>query len=484
MAGPQAQGWSPEEEARLIELLRWEHDGESLREYIRHCSPHLKPLRHLEPVLDIFERTRRERVLAVIAMPPRQGKSVTAQHGVAWRVKRDPGLVHAYTTYGDGLSVIMSRNMRRIAVASGVDLARDANTLHDWRTDYDGGVIATGVGGPLTGKGVTGIAVVDDSLKNRKEAESRLRRDSIWEWFTDVVWTRLEDNASCLVIGTMWHSDDLQNRLLTQGAGPDGVKFELISLPAIAEEGDLLGRAVGEPLWPEKYPLKKLLEIKRLLGEYSFASLYQQRPRPRGSAVFHEPGRFRLKDFRIDGHRICVCADPAATKKTTSDHTAAFVLAMKGYGADTVGWLLDEIYGQWDIADNPHEGELGVASRLRALQVKWGEVAVVVEAVTAFKAVPQMLRAIDKDLRVYEAPTDGDKFQRAQPAAAAWNTGRLLVPLDAPWASAAIKRIQAFTGNDDPEDDEVDAMSHGWNAMYLPTEPNQRGTVRNRMPFG
>jgi predicted phage terminase large subunit-like protein len=484
MAAPKAQGWSAEDEARLLELMRWEAGGESVRQFIGRVSPHLKPVRHLEPVLDVFERTRRERVLAVIAMPPRHGKSVTAQHGIAWRVARDPGLRHAYATYGDSLSVSASRTARRIATASGIDLAKDANALHDWRTEQDGGVIATGVGGPLTGRGVTGIAVVDDSLKNRKEAESRLKRDSIWEWFTDVVWTRLEDDASCLVIGTMWHVDDLPNRLLTRGAGPDGVPFELIRLPAIAEEDDPLGRAVGDALWPQRFPITKLREIERLLGPYSFASLYQQRPRPRGSQVFGEPGRFELRDWKLDGHRICICADPAATAKTTSDHTAALVLAMTGYGAQTVGWVLDHLRGQWEIADDPRRNELGVVSRLRALQKRWGGVAVVVEAVAGFKAVPQMLRAVDPELRVFEAPADGDKFTRAQPAAAAWNGGRILVPTDAPWASGLIQRFQAFTGNNDPEDDEIDALSHGFNAMYQATPGAARGQTRNLNPFG
>lgn len=459
------EAYTAEDQARYLELLRWEYGGESLRQYMARVSPHLKPVRHLEPVLDVFERTRRERVRAIIAMPPRHGKTATALHGVAYRVHRDPVLRHAYATYGDSLSVSGSRTMRRIAKFGGVDLAKDAAALHDWRTEHDGGVLATGVGGPLTGKGVTGIALIDDAFKNRKEAESKLRRDNVWEWFTDVVWTRLEDDASCIVIGTMWHPDDLINRLLTRGAEEDGVPFELIRLPARAEANDLLGRAVGDPLWPEKFGDRKLRDIEKVLGAYSWASLYQQRPRPRGTTVFAEPGRFKLADFRLDGHRLCVCADPAATARTTSDYTAALVLAVRGFGANETGWLLGHIRGQWEIPDNPHEQSIGVVSRLRHLQQQWG-VAVVVEAVAGFKAVPQMLRAVDPNLRVVEAPAVVDKFTRAQPAAAAWNSGRLLVPTDAPWSAALIKRMQAFTGNDDPEDDEVDALSHGWNALH------------------
>jgi predicted phage terminase large subunit-like protein len=410
--------------------------------------------------------------------------TVTALHGVAWRILRDPGLRHAYATYGASLSYTGSRAAKRIAVAAGVDLAKDSRAVADWRTTHDGGLLATGVGGPLTGKGITGIALVDDTLKNRKQAESARIREATWEWFTDVVWTRLEDDASCIAIGTMWHPDDLLCRLLKQGVGEDGVPFELIRLPAIADESDdILGREIGEPLWPEKYGLKKLADRRSMLGEYSFASLYQQSPRPRGTAVFGEPGRFELATFNWEGCRICVCADPAATAKTTSDHTAAFVLAMRGYGAETQGWLLGHLRGQWEIPDNPHQQTKGVVTRLRELQDKWGGVAIVVEAVAGFKAVPQMLRAIDPYIRIVEAPAIGDKFTRAQGAAAAWNSGRLMVPTDVPWAEGVITRMQAFTGNDDPEDDETDAVSHGWNAMFIPGEPEDR-SGRSPNPFG
>jgi hypothetical protein len=60
----------------------------------------------------------------------------------------------------------------------------------------------------------------------------------------------------------------------------------------------------------------------------------------------------------------------------------------------------------------------------------------------------------------------------------------LLVPLDADWAGGVIRRFQAFTGNNDPEDDEIDAVAHGWNTLYLPSAPQDRGEIRNQNPFG
>src|SRR5690606_33510962 len=101
---------------------------------------------------------------------------------------------------------------RRIARDAGVQLADDAQTVREWRTTAGGGLLATGVGGPLTGQGITGLGVVDDPVKNRQEAESALIRDRVWEWFTDVFYTRLEPGASAIVVATRWHQDDLDRK--------------------------------------------------------------------------------------------------------------------------------------------------------------------------------------------------------------------------------------------------------------------------------
>lgn len=475
LVAQRTEGWDPEREARLAELLQWEYGRAGLRDFRSTALPHLQPQRHLEPILDLWERTRREPVRAIIEMPPRHAKTTTALIGLAWRIWRDPVLKHAYATYGDSLSLKGARFVRRLALAMGVQLMADSQDVQDWSTIAEGGLASTGVGGALTGKGVTGVALVDDAFKNRKEAESPNQRETVWEWFTDVVWTRLEDDASCIVMGTRWHGDDLIGRLLDRGGGDDGVPFERFRLPARAEADDMLGRAIGEPLWPDKFGDAKLTTIERMMSPYSWASLYQQSPRPRGHQVFGEPGVFTLKDFRLDGHRVCLCADPAATAKTSADYTACLVLAIKGYGPEATGWVIGHIRGQWEIPT--------AVRNIRALQMYWGNVAVIVEAVSGFKAVPQMLQEIDPQLRVVGITPVGDKYTRAQPAAAAWNLGKLLVPNDAPWAAGMVKRFQQFTGNDDPEDDEVDALAHGWNGLFMPGTV-QESTVRSRNPFG
>lgn len=77
-----------------------------------------------------------------------------------------------------------------------------------------------------------------------------------------------------------------------------GDQWEVLRLPAIAEdpaeatedmpiEPDPLGRAPGEPLWPEWEPLEELERKRITLGPIDFEALYQQRPQPPAGILFY-----------------------------------------------------------------------------------------------------------------------------------------------------------------------------------------------------
>jgi len=254
-----------------------------------------------------------------------------------------------------------------------------------------------------------------------------------------------------IVVGTRWHADDLIGRLEASG------DWEVLNLPAIAEEDDPLGRQPGEALWPERYPVEELEAIKRQIGEWSFAALYEGRPRPRGAAVFGEPARFDFEAWKPEAARVIIGADPAASEKTSADYSVAVVLAVEGRGDRMTGRVLDVWRGQVAIPT--------FTERLRALSAKWYGCPVAVEAVGGFKAIPQMLRQVDPLLRLLEVTVRGDKFTRAQPVAAAWNDGRILIPTSAPWVAAFLDEVQAFSGVRDRKDDQVDALAHAWNSL-------------------
>jgi predicted phage terminase large subunit-like protein len=97
-----------------------------------------------------------------------------------------------------------------------------------------------------------------------------------------------------VVIGTRWHEDDFIGRLLSSDYDGDPDDWEVISFPAIAEEADVLGRAPGDPLLtplirdetPEQ-AIQRWAGIKRAVGSYAWASLFQQRPAPEAGAIFN-----------------------------------------------------------------------------------------------------------------------------------------------------------------------------------------------------
>ena len=454
-----------EVDRELATLLGTLGGGESLADFIRRISPHHPPPAHLAPILDVIERARHERVRVCISMPPRHAKTTTVLHAIAWWLASAPADTCGFFSYNDDLARSKSRIARELAVRAGIKLAADSANLSEWRTLRGGGLLAGGVGGGLTGQGISGLLIVDDPIKNREEADSALVRERVWQWFSEVAYTRLE-GASALVIQTRWHADDLIGRLEAAGG------WEVINLPAIAEEDDPIGRAPGAALWPERFPVEELESIRRQIGAWSFASLYEGRPRPRGAAVFGDPARFDLPSYKPDGARIIVGADPAASERTSADFSVALVLAVEGTGDRATARVLDLYRGQVTIP--------AFAAELRRLSKKWWNAPIAVEAVGGFKAVPQILRSVDPLLRLQEVSVRGDKFQRAQAVAAAWNDGRVLVPTSAPWVDAFLDEVQSFTGVRDRRDDQVDSLSHAWNALVA---GSVRATHIERGPF-
>lgn len=392
--------------------------------------------RVVRTLIDLAERMiNGEELRVVISSPPRHGKTDTVLHLIVWLLTSDPHLMNAFTTYGQDLANNKSRRARRLAKDSGVVLDPSSQNVREWNTVQGGGLLATGAGGPLTGKGITGLGVVDDPFKNRQEAESALIRDRVWEWFTDVFYTRLEPGSSVIVIATRWHRDDLSGRLLEQG-------WEAINLPAIDDDGNAL--------WPERYPVERLEETRKKIGEYTWASLYQGEPRPRGGRVYGEPN-FYIDFPKDEGFEYAHGFDGAYTSKTYADYSV--LVTGRKYG-DTF-YVTNMIRVQKEPL---HTIALLKAAGVR--EVHW-------RLSGTEKGLSEFLH--DKGIFVNELPAQTDKFVNAQPSAADWNQGKILLPhtdpnesrhgLKTDWVPTFIDEVTNFTGVSDAHDDIVDALS-------------------------
>lgn len=394
--------------------------------------------RHLAPLVALLERARHEPVRAVVSAPPQHGKSETIMHALAWHLAQDPTRTHAYVTYAGNFATDQSRRVRSITDTAGVEMSEQA-ALRRWRTARGGGLIAEGVSGQLTGKSVDGIFVIDDPYKDRVEAESALKRERVWQFFTDVAKTRLNPAASVIVVHTRWHEDDLAGRLAKQG-------WERVNLQAVSPE--------GAPLWPERYTAPWLEEQRKALGEYSWASLYMGEPRPRGGAVFRDVRLYDPQTAVVRSHvwRVAIGVDLAYTARAKADYSTAVVLAADGQG---VCYVLDVIRAQVEAP--------AFAQQLAALKQRYAAPILWYAAGTE-QGVAQFIRNQGVTIDV-QAPR-GDKYVRSMPVAAAWNASRISVPSNTAWSNAFVEEILAFTGVGDLHDDQVDALAAAYDQLF------------------
>lgn len=148
---------------------------ESLMDWIPLMSTNFESPRHLISLAELLVRSQFQPVYCTLSVPPRHSKTETLLHYVPWRLHRDPTTEIAYCTYEANLAYTKSRKMRELAEATGVQFNKSQRSVKQWETIQGGKLIATGVGGPITGKGAK-LLLIDDPLKNREEAESPVIR--------------------------------------------------------------------------------------------------------------------------------------------------------------------------------------------------------------------------------------------------------------------------------------------------------------------
>ena len=435
--------------------MRDERRLRNLVDFVPSLSPHYMPPTHLEQLLRRFELAVDgvpQRVCC--SAPPRHAKTESVLHVPAFALRRKPELRFGYSTYADRLSRSKSRKARHLAELAGVEL--ESTSLNEWRTREGGGLLAGGVGGPLTGHGLD-IGIVDDPCKNRLEAESAVFRERLVDWMHDVLLTRIEPGGSVFVFATRWHTDDLIGRMVDEG-------FEHINLPALDVD--------EKPLWPERWSADAMRARRDEVGEYTWASLYQGQPRPRGGRVFNDVVTYETVPHTF---RTAIGLDLATSTRTSADYSVAVLMARVGEDY----FILDVIRAQLAPPDFRRRVRLMANSHPTA-SVRWYAAGMELGAAAFFAEG-------DDGVQLQAMPARGDKFTRAIGYAAAWNAGRVKLPRRAPWVSDFVTEHAAFTGVNDAHDDTIDAavaafdLLHAGGAVTGPMTAPARETARLRL---
>lgn len=166
------------------------------------------------------------------------------------------------------------------------DVGSKPVTVYDFQVEGTHNFFAEGVL-------VHNCLIIDDPVKDFVEAHSANARQALWEWWLSVAQTRLMGPYLVLVVMTRWHADDFVGRLLSPDYAGDPKDWTRTVLPALSEgPGDLLGRAEGEPLiapTSDETPTQAIARwsnTRSAVGEYTWASMFQQRPAPATGAIF------------------------------------------------------------------------------------------------------------------------------------------------------------------------------------------------------
>lgn len=388
----------------------------------------------------------------MIFIPPRHGKTKNvSQLFPAWLLGQNPDLRLILSSYGTTLARRNSRSVRNLITSNEyrrlfptVRLADDSASADLWDlSDCDGGAIAAGVGAGITGHGGN-LIIIDDVVKSRAEAESPTYRERAIHWYENDLLPRLEEPGGAIILMmTRWHTNDLAGHLLENEPGEWGV----LSLPALALDGDPLGRAPGEALLPEKYPPQVLEKRRQKMGEYGFASLYQQDPLPAGGRLF-DAAKFVVRETAPPCSQVVRFYDLAVTAKRRSDYTVGLKL----------GVLPGEQFVIYDVYRAQREFPDVKAAIKQNAQIDGKTVRIRLEAEKAgIIGLQELLR--DPDMRPFSldgVPPEGDKYSRALPVADRVNAGQFSI-VRGDWNRAFLDELSVFPVGE--HDDQVDALS-------------------------
>lgn len=447
-----------------IELLKRRQARTCLHSFIQYINP--------DYIVSDFSRTvcaeldkflvkmvNGERPVLILGAPPQHGKSDIVSrylpayvfgHQLNWRL--------AGLSYGKDLASDMNRDVQRVmmsdeygnlfpesrlnakrVVTIDVEAKRNSETFE--LVGHKGSYVSQGVGGPLTGKKVD-LGIIDDPIKNAKEALSPATKNSVWNWYVSTFLTRLSKNSGHIIMATRWATDDLSGKVIAQNS-----RAKVLQFPAIDENGNALV--------PELHPVDKLLETKATLGDYFWSAMYQQSPKTLGGTIFKDHGvRYYLpKDLPEKFDKVIQSWDMTFKDSEGTDFVVGQVWGKLGANC----YLLHEHRERMSFTKSK-QAVVAMTERYPEARRK------LIEDKANGPAIMDSLKAEISGMIAIEP--DGSKIARAHAITAEWEAGNIWIPHPdiAPWIIDWVDEVTTFPAG--ANDDRVDAMTQAIRDMY------------------
>lgn len=252
--------------------LIWDWSGDCISEYL--MAVHMGQIQNL-----------------IISMPFRMAKSnlVTVMFP-AWAWTEKPWLRLVNCSYSAGLSVKHATDRRTLIRSEWyqsnwghqVQLKDDQDVKSAYENTRRGHMIATSVGGTITGKGGHGI-IMDDMI-NPLEAESYAKRTHAVNMYQQVLSNRIDDPKTGfkILVAQRTHAQDLTGHILANEIG-----WEHLKIPLVAEKKTIIEmpisktphvREVGDTLQPERFTPAAIKKLQGSMGSRAWSAQAQQEP--------------------------------------------------------------------------------------------------------------------------------------------------------------------------------------------------------------
>ena len=426
--------------------------------YMQRTTPGFRvtPL-HAEIADALMRAERGETKRLLIEIPVRHGKTLmAARRFPAWAMarRRIPVML---ASYGGDLATESGRHLRNCILGeahrsvfpeAGVD---PTTTRADAFALVNGSsFLAAGTNGPIMGRGWR-LGILDDLLKGREAADSKLQRDAVWTWYESDFLSRQEYDAELggnvlVFVTARWSDDDPAARI--RDLHERGIEqWEILSYPALDEN--------DAALCEEIVPAKQLKAIRAQVTSRVWGSLYQSNPVADDGDIFARgdflPSRRRWtpEDGKSGELRIYAATD-IATLDGAGDWTVHLVF---GVDPERIIHVL-EIWRKQAASAEWIAAMLDIAARWKPHGWAFGRGALY-RAVKPF--ILDKMQQRGEWVALSDWPESVDKVARSQGFAGLMANRRVRWDQSAPWYEQAESELLRFPAG--RTDDVVDACS-------------------------
>lgn len=410
-----------------------------------------EPALHHQLIINELTQAANGGVNLIICTPPGSAKSTyTSVLFPPWFLAQAPNRTILACSYAKDLITGFGRRCRNLIELKGqtlgYQLSSDSRAADEWTTTNGGRFFCAGVNAGIAGHRAD-LAFIDDPIGSEEDAQSDTFREKLWSWYVNDFVPRLKPNASRIIIANRRHEDDLVGRLLER----EPEQWKVIKLKRVAEANDILGRKVGERLWPEYFTQPMTDEAMR---NPRASGLQQQEPSPVDGDFFKLENLveyYKLSDLPANLNNYCA-SDHACSEDERNDPSC---LGPFGVDENRDIWFYPDAF--WEHADT-----LRVCRNMLSIGAKYEPIFWWAGKDHITKSIGPFLRNLMQDEQTYftliELNDSRNKMAKAQAIQAMTAAKKVHFPAFAPWWARARHELLSFPNG--KHDDFVDMIAN------------------------